>query len=149
MYEPSGRGDYNMRYIGELAGLFHHVDAADDDRNPEVHVVAREHLELLHYLKCQLPRRGQHQPEYPIRVRRQLLQYRDRKTSCLTATRLGKTYQVLPRQGMDQGFTLNPSGLGDSDSLQVFLQPVINFELLEVVNGLFGFHYLIYFTLVV
>ena len=141
MHEPSGCGDYNMRYIRQLAGLFHHVDAADDDRNPEVHVVAREHLELLHDLKCQLPRRGHHQPEYAVRVRRQPLQYRDRKTCCLTATRLGTTYQVLTRQRMDQGFTLNPSRLGDSNSLQVFLQPVINLELLEVINGLFGFHY--------
>jgi hypothetical protein len=97
MHEPSRSGDDNVRNLGQLAGLTHHVDTADYDTNPQIHVVTREHLELLHYLKREFSCRRQHQPKYPIGVSRQLLQYGYRETCSLATTCLSASYQVLAR----------------------------------------------------
>jgi hypothetical protein len=95
VHESSRGGDDNVRYLGKLAGLTHHVYTADYNTNPQIHIVACEHLELLHYLKREFSCRRQHQPKYTIGVSRQLLQYGYRKTGSLATTSLCAPNYVL------------------------------------------------------
>ena len=89
--QAAGRANHNMWPLGELQGLAHHVDAADNDSNAQLHPRA-ECGELIGDLR-KLARRREHDRENAEWVLRQRLQHRQRECSRLARASL----RALPR----------------------------------------------------
>ena len=58
--KASWSSDHDVRYIIQFGALFHHVNSASDNRNPDVDVRTAKNFELLHDLEGQFACRCEH-----------------------------------------------------------------------------------------
>ena len=104
--EAAGRGDHDVRLLGERYRLRHHVHAAHDGGALDANARAQR-LELLADLVGQLARRRQHEREQALRVVQQRLQDGQRERARLARAGLGQADDVLALEGDRQRLALN------------------------------------------